>query len=110
MSHQITAIPQNSSSLKLRMLIGGSVALVLIAIFLLPVKNVRPEWGQFWMVRPFIIVPLAGATGGAVSYYLTKLLPQSGWVKVATVLLSLLIYIIGLWLGTVLGLAGTLWD
>ncbi|WP_295769432.1 hypothetical protein [uncultured Mucilaginibacter sp.] len=110
MSQQITVVPQNFASLKLRMLIGGGVAFVLITIFLLPVKNVRPEWGQFWMVRPFVIVPLAGATGGAASYYLTKHLPQTGWFKVATVLLSLVVYIIGLWLGTVLGLAGTLWD
>lgn len=88
-----------------RVLLGAAIALVLITIFLLPVTG-KPEWGAFWKVRPHIIVPLAGAAGGACSYFLEYLFRRNA----LTVILSVIIYIIGLWMGTILGLDGTLWD
>ena len=89
-----------------RMLIGAAIALVLIALFVLPVEG-KPEWGDFWKVRPLIVVPFAGAAGGACSYFLGHLFGQR---KVWVIIVSVIIYIIGLWMGTVLGLDGTLWD
>ncbi len=108
-SNSSTTKPIRTASLVKRMLIGAAIALVLIALFVLPVEG-KPEWGNFWKVRPLIIVPLAGAAGGACSYFLEYILGEGGRRKVLIVILSLLIYIIGLWLGTVLGLDGTLWD
>ncbi|WP_123864635.1 potassium transporter KefB [Chitinophaga barathri] len=108
---------QNSSSTKVihtaslvkRILIAAAIALVLITIFLLPVEG-RPEWGNFWKVRPMIIVPLAGAAGGACSYLLKHLLGDGGRRKILIAILSIVVYVIGLWMGTILGLDGTLWD
>lgn len=96
----------NTASLAKRMLIGAGIALVLITIFLWPVEG-KPEWGNFWKVRPMVVVPLAGAAGGACSYFLGYLFGQR---KVLVIVLSVVIFIIGLWMGTVLGLDGTLWD
>jgi len=110
MTHNLVTIPTQPVSLGKRMLIGGGIALVLIALFLIPIKHTNPEWGKFWMVRPFIIVPLAGAVGGAVSYYLNIIGTQRGWYKLAIIAFSLIVYIVGLWMGTVLGLVGTLWN
>lgn len=97
-------------SLGKRMLIGGIIALVLIIAFLYPVfGNPNPDWGKLWMIRPLIVVPLAGAAGGACNYFLIQL-TRNGFNVTVAYLLSFIVYIIGLWMGTVLGLAGTLWD
>jgi predicted secreted Zn-dependent protease len=92
------------------MLIGAVIAFLSIALFLLPIQDPNPEWGKFWMVKPFILVTLAGAVGGAIFHFIAKMGPQTGWKKAIAVIASVLIYIIGLWIGTVLGLDGTLWD
>jgi hypothetical protein len=89
-----------------RMFIGAGIGLVLISLFLFPTEG-RPEWGKFWMVRPLVVVPLAGAMGGLCSYYLMNRLSLN---KILASILSALIFFFGLWIGTVLGLDGTLWD
>lgn len=55
---------KNNTALYRSILIGAAIAFALIALFLLPIRDPNPEWGKFWMVKPFVIVPLAGATGG----------------------------------------------
>jgi len=102
--------PINSVSLTKRMLLGGGIAFLLIGFFLFQVKNPNPEWGSLWMVRPMIIVPLAGSVGGLVFYFLDYVSYQGGWRKPVAYVASFIIYIFGLWIGTVLGLVGTLWD
>jgi hypothetical protein len=58
-----------------------------------------------------VVVTLAGAAGGAFFYFLMdRLGSRGGWKKALAITLSLLIYVVGLWMGTVLGLAGTLWN
>jgi hypothetical protein len=94
--------------LKKQMLIGAGIALIPITLFLMGTGEPNPEWSKFWMLRPLIIVPIAGATGGACYYILVHHLLKNQ--KVLAIILSVLIYFIGLWLGTVLGLAGTYWD
>jgi hypothetical protein len=75
------------------------------------VDDPKPEWGKFWMVRPFLIITAAGALGGGVSYYLMDhLRSMGGWKTVLAYLLSIIGYLIALWLGAVLGLDGTLWN
>ncbi|MCE7039617.1 potassium transporter KefB [Dyadobacter sp. CY312] len=102
--------PLHSASVAKRMLQGAGVALVLISIFLFPIDDANPAWGKWWMIRPLLMVPAAGAMGGVFYYVMDHLRYQGGWKKAAAYLISLLGYIVALWLGTVLGLNGTLWN
>jgi hypothetical protein len=92
------------------MLIGAGIALALISWFLFPIDYAKPEWEKYWFIRPLIIVPLAGAAGGLCYAVLDHLSSKGSINKVVAIVLGLIIYIIGLWLGTVLGLDGTLWN
>ena len=97
-------------SLTKRMVVGATIALTLIIIFLLSAGEPNPAWPKLWMIRPLIIVPLAGAVGGAVYHYMDGLRYQGGWKKILANFFSLLVYLIGLWMVTVLGLDGTMWN
>jgi len=92
------------------MLQGAAIALVLIALFLSGVDHPNPNWPKLWMVKPLIIVPVAGALGGVFYYYMDHLRYQGGWKKTLAILFSVIGYVVILWLGTVLGLNGTLWN
>jgi hypothetical protein len=110
-TNNLTSRPIDKTSLTRRVLIGAGIGLVLITFFLSAVREPRLEWGKFWMIRPLIIVPLAGAGGGLGTYFMEYLLGyQGGWSKIIAILLSIIGFLIALWLGTVLGLAGTLWN
>ena len=97
-------------SLTTRMVAGAGIGLAVILFFILPVHDPRPEWGKLWMLRPLIIVPMAGATGGAFSYLFLQFGRQLGVNKIVIVILSTVVFVVGLWMGIVLGLDGTLWD
>ncbi|MDI9257155.1 potassium transporter KefB [Flavobacterium sedimenticola] len=101
---------KKNTALYKTILIGATIAFAMIALFIFPIRDPNPEWGKFWMVKPLIIVPLAGATGGTLFYYIRQSGPHNGWKKVVALMLSILIYIIILWVGIVLGLDGTLWN
>ncbi|GAB2685752.1 hypothetical protein GCM10027037_04210 [Mucilaginibacter koreensis] len=98
------------ASIVLRALLGAGIALILIIVFLSGVKHPKPEWGNLWMVKPLIVVPLAGAAGGAFSYLTGHFFTQHGWHKALAIVIGCACYIIALWVGTVLGLNGTLWN
>ncbi|QMU30903.1 potassium transporter KefB [Adhaeribacter radiodurans] len=89
--------------------VGAGIALLVISFFVFGVDNPHPEWGKFWQVRPLIITPLAGAIGGAF-YSFLDYQSSRGFNRTVAILLSIVVYLIGLWLGIVLGLAGTMWD
>ena len=89
---------------------GAAVALVFIGVFLMGVNEADPSWPKYWKLKPFLMVPLAGAIGGTFYHLMGYLRTQGSWKKVLGFLFGLLEYIIILWLGTVLGLNGTLWD
>jgi hypothetical protein len=91
------------------MLIGGGIALLLISFFVFGVDNPNPEWPEYWQIRPLIVTPLAGATGGAF-YAFMEYQASRGFNRTVAILLSIVVYVIGLWMGTVLGLAGTMWN
>jgi hypothetical protein len=91
-------------------LVGAAIALTLIIIFLAGAGEPNPAWPKLWRIRPLIIVPLAGACGGAFFSFITNLRIHNGWVLLAARILGIIVFIIGLWLGTVLGLDGTYWD
>lgn len=108
--NNVTEQPEKPFSVGKPMFLGAGVAFILISMFLFSVKHPNPEWGQFWMVKPMIIVPFAGAMGGLFYYFMRYLSSTQGFNKTLAILLSFVVYIIGLWLGSVLGLNGTLWD
>ncbi|MCW3103268.1 MAG: potassium transporter KefB [Bacteroidetes bacterium] len=111
MTHgNLTTQPAHKGSLAKPMAIGAGIAFILITLFLFPVFGLpHPEWSKLWMIRPLIVVPLAGATGGLFYHLLENLRYRGGSKRVLANVLSLVIYVFGLWIGTVLGLAGTLW-
>lgn len=100
----------NKASVGKCALVGAGIALLLISLFLSGVKHPDPAWGKFWFIRPLVVVSLAGATGGVIYFFTNSLRSQGGWKKFTAIILSVLIYIFGLWIGTVLGLNGTLWN
>lgn len=109
-SKPLTMQPINAVSLTKSVLVGAGIALAVITFFLLQVNHPNPDWGKFWMVRPMIIVPLAGAAGGACFYFINNAFGEKSWRKNMAFIISLLVYVVGFWLGFVLGLDGTLWD
>lgn len=96
------------------MLLGAWVAFILILTFLVLgdwfSQEPKPEWQRFWMFRPLIVVPLAGAAGGVLFYTLDFLCSQGGWKTALAYILGIVGFFVILWLGTVLGLAGTWWN
>ena len=111
MMDNLTSQPIDMPVLAKRMVIGTAVGLVLISAFLFTAGEANPEWGRFWRIRPLVIVPLSGAMGGVFYYFMVNYLRhKQGWQKTIAIVLSLIVCLIGLWLGTVLGLDGTYWD
>ena len=97
-------------SLGKRMLVGAGIGLLVIIFFLLLEGEGDPAWGKLWMIRPLIIAPLAGATGGACNYFILHFHHRVGVNKIVAMILSAIVFLFGLWLGTILGFDGTLWD
>jgi hypothetical protein len=106
LSENLNPSQPNPSTLGKRMLIGGGIALAVIAVFVFGAGKGKPEWGSYWMVKPLILTPLIGAIAGACTYKLDQL----GWNKTLTVILNIIGYLVALWIGIVLGLNGTMWD
>lgn len=102
--------PVHPASAGKRMLQGAAIGLFLISLFLLGAGEPNPEWPRFWMIKPLLMVPAAGALGGLFYYNMDDLRSQGGWRTAFAIVLTLIVYIIVLWLGTVLGLNGTMWD
>lgn len=99
----------NKPALAKSMIIGAAIGLLFITLFLFGV-NGKVEWGQYWKIRPMLMVPFAGAIGGLCFYVLNYFRSLFGWNKFVIYFISLIIFVIGLWMGTVLGLVGTLWN
>lgn len=104
-----TSQPRQASLTK-RMLVGAGIGLLAISYFLISLDEPDPAWGKLWMIRPLIIVPLAGAMGGLCNFYLLQFYYLAGINKTVALILSGIIFLIGLWLGIVLGLDGTMWN
>jgi hypothetical protein len=105
----VTVQPLLASVVK-PMIIGGLIGLILISLFVFGVDNPKPEWGKLWQVKPLIITPLAGAMGGLFFYFMNYMSSRGSINKVLAIVLSFVVFIIGLWMGVVLGLNGTMWD
>ena len=105
-----TSQSMHPATLTTPMLIGAGLALLLILLFLSGVNNPDPAWGSMWKLKPIIMVPIAGAIGGGFYYCMGLLSFNSGLNKSVAVIVGLIGYVVVLWLGTVLGLNGTLWN
>lgn len=110
MNKQNDAQQAHRASLLKLALLGAAIGFLLIGIFLMGVQNPKPEWPRLWMLKPLIIVPIAGAMGGVFFYLLDYLRFYGGWNKIFIYAVSFLMFVFCLWLGTVLGLNGTLWN
>ena len=108
--NNLSTMLANPTLLFKRMILGGIIGLIVILIFILPVGNPNPDWGKFWMIRPLIITPLAGAMGGLFYSFMDAVRHEGGFKKILANAVSFIVFIIGLWMGIVLGLAGTLWN
>ena len=93
-----------------RMVQGATVGLILISFFVFGVDNPDPSWPKLWIVKPLLMVPLAGSVGGILYYFINPIRQQPGWRRIGANILGLLVFLIVLWMGTVLGLNGTMWD
>ena len=91
-------------------IIGGFIGLMLTMLFIRTAEAGNPAWPKGWVIRPLIILPLASAVGSAFAYYLMQLTTHGGWRRVLAVVLSLVIYLVGLWMGFIIGFNGTLWN
>ncbi len=110
-TNNLTVKPFNSATLIKNMLIGGTIGLVIMAIFLFGVDETKAEWGKYWMIKPYVIMTLGSAAGGACFYFLDLFFGyQSGWKKAAIIVVGVIGFIISLFLSFVLGLDGTLWN
>ena len=93
-----------------RMVIGYVIGMFIISLFVFSVDTPNPDWSAYWWVRPLVITPLAAAFG-MLSFHLANIIkPQANVMKIITFFISLLGFIVTLWLGIVLGLDGTLWN
>ena len=91
------------------MLVGAGIALLMISFFVITVGKGDASWPNYWRVRPLLLTPFIGALVG-LCYDVTEPLRQiKGWAGRVFLILSLLGYVAGLWIGMVLGLAGTMW-
>jgi len=89
--------------------IGAAIGLFLISFFVFGVDEPNPEWPKLWRIRPLIITPLAGAMGGAFFYFM-NFMGSRGVNKTVAFLIGSIGFLVALWLGTVLGLVGTMWN
>ena len=108
-NNNLTVPPIHISAGK-RMVVGAGIGLLLISLFVVGVKNPNPAWGKLWMIRPLLIVPFAGAMGGLCNYFLIHFHDRISVNKPIAMLVSVFVFMIKLWLGSFLGLDGTLWD
>lgn len=93
-----------------RMITGAVIALIPISALLITVKNADPAWGKLWFLRPLIVVPLAGAMGGLFYHLMEGLRKRGGSNTIIANIIGVLVYLFIIWVGTILGLDGTLWD
>lgn len=107
---QTTKEPVNRKNLFVFMILGALPAISLMSLLVFSTDYVRPEWGKYWMIRPLVVIAFAGATGGACTYFINRWFGNGIGRKIAAFFVSAIVYLIGLWMGTVIGCNGTLWD
>lgn len=100
----------NKNHLSIMIVVGFALALAFVGFIILSVDNPKPEWSEYWFVKPLLITPIVGAIGGALCYLINTFSFQNSFVKLLRILISIIVLIFFIWIGTVLGLDGTLWN
>jgi hypothetical protein len=100
----------NRNILLIFMLLGALPAISLMSLMVFTVDHVKPEWGEYWYIRPLVVIAFAGGAGGACVYFINRWFGPGVGRKIAAFGVSAIVYLIGLWMGTVIGCNGTLWD
>ncbi len=110
MSVQINQESNSFQSVPLgkRMMEGAVVAATFLFCFLFASGEPNPLWGKFWVLKPLIIVSIAGAASAAYYCFMDVMRRRGGWRKRFANISSLLVFLILLWVGSVLGLYGTM--
>ena len=110
LANNATSGPLLTVSLKKRMMVGAGIGLLVISFFVIGAGKGSPAWNDYWRIKPLLLTPFIGAIVG-LCYDATERLRQfNGWLGRLFVVLSFIGYFIGLWIGVVLGLAGTMWN
>ncbi|WP_130734599.1 hypothetical protein [Flavobacterium sp. J27] len=89
---------------------GAIVALIIILLLIFSVPNPNPTWGKVWFVRPLVVTPFITSIGGALFYLINTKKTAFKFINLMLFLFSVFILLFFLWIGTILGLDGTLWN
>ena len=100
----------NTETIIKRMLLGALVGFIVISMFVFGVKNPNPNWGQYWMLRPLIVVPIIASLSSLIFFSINIFGFPKAWRKILILVLSTIGFMIALWIGIILGLHGTLWN
>ena len=92
------------------MLIGAAIGLLAISYFVFGVDQPSADWGKYWMLKPLIAVPIAGAAGGLFFSFMEHLSFQGALNKALGIIIGLVGFAVVLWLGIVFGLNCTMCD
>jgi hypothetical protein len=110
MTHANESSPSGPTPLTTRMLIGGFIGILVASFFFFSADAPDPEWGKFWMIRPYIVMTFAGAMAGLCNYFILQYRWVIGLNKTLAIIISAVVAIVGMFMGIVLGLDGTLWN
>lgn len=90
-------------------LFGAGLGLILITLLLAGADAPDPAWGKLWMIKPLMIVPIMGGMGGVLYFFMKKISLRGKMNRTLVLAMSVIAYIISLWVGVVVGLDGTMW-
>lgn len=110
LENTISSQPAPTGSLIKRMLIGAAIGLAIISFFVfVGGQNPPAEWGPNWRIKPLLLTPVITAIGALCFHYWIGFFKVQGGKKVLVITLGIIGFIISVWMGIVLGLAGTMW-
>jgi hypothetical protein len=93
-----------------RALFGAGIALILITVFILGAISADVKIGS-WVFLPMLAVSAGGACGGVFYSLMDLLRVHGGWKKILANVVSVVLYVIGVYLSLILALhALGLWD
>jgi hypothetical protein len=110
LTDNLTSGPIFTSALRKRMMIGAGIGLLVISFFIFGAGHEKAAWGDYWRVKPLLLTPFIGAIAGLCFDATERLRQIDGWSGRLFTILSYIGYVLGLWIGIVLGLNGTMWN
>ncbi len=93
-----------------RMTIGAGIGMILISLFLITAGKAPVDVPNYWIIRPLAAMGFAGANAGVFYFLMDHFREQGGIKKILANIASLIVFILGMWLGAVAGLDGVFWN